>query len=76
MCKRQVEDRKSDLLRKEEDDNYQAILAARIREDVHVWKARATEDKDLLHTENTCQDKDPVSSSQFLTNEIPTTKLT
>jgi hypothetical protein len=65
MCRRQVEDMKRNLLRQQEDDNYQTILAARIREDVDIRKARTAEDQDLLHTENTFQDKDLVSSSQF-----------
>ena len=65
MCRRQVEDMKRNLLRQQEDDNYQTILAVRIREDVDIRKARTAEDQDLLHTENTFQDKDLVSSSQF-----------
>ena len=65
MCRRQVEDMKRNLLRQQEDDNYQTILAARIREDVDIRKARTAEDQDLLHTENTFQDNDLVSSSQF-----------
>ena len=65
MCRRQVEDMKRNLLRQQEDDNYQPILAVRIREDVDIRKARTAEDQDLLHTENTFQDNDLVSSSQF-----------
>ena len=65
MCRRQVEDMKRNLLRQQEDDNYQTILAVRIREDVDIRKARTAEDQDLLHTENTFQDNDLVSSSQF-----------
>jgi hypothetical protein len=65
MCRRQVEDMKRNLLRQQEDDNYQTILAVRIREDVDIREARTAEDQDLLHTENTFQDNDLVSSSQF-----------
>ena len=57
MCRRQVEDMKRNLLRQQEDDNYQTILAVRIREDGDIRKARTAEDQDLLHTENTFQDK-------------------
>jgi len=57
ICRRQVEDMKRNLLRQQEDDNYQTILAVRIREDVDIRKARTAEEKDLLHTENTIQEK-------------------
>jgi hypothetical protein len=66
MCRRQVEDMKRNLLRQQEDDNYQTILAVRIREDVDIRKARTAEDQDLLHTEYVSRYcKDLVSSSQF-----------
>ena len=70
LFRRRVDDREMSLLRKREDDLYQALLVARTEYDADIKGVRAAEDKELSDTYHPFPENGLVSSSQSLSKLV------